>query len=329
MYSFYLGIDMGGTHVRIITYDEAFCGISNIKKVLFRRTGDPRLEVDENLCELITCEVKKKEQENKVLKGIGLSVAAIFDRADGKILLWPNNKVWNGFHLKEYLMSVFNVPIVMEDDANCAALGERLAGLGNSFGNMVYITISTGVGCGIIINNALYTGTNGWAGELGHIRVVDDGPECSCGMKGCFQSLVSGPAILRSFIERNRGKDQFNAVQLDLKEVADLAHNGNYEAREVFLQAGRYIGKMIAGIVMLLDISVVVIGGGVIEAGEVLLKPIRDTFDTHIKLLNRKVALEKTRLGDNNSAIGSLSLIYSYLNSGKYPEVRNLSKGSE
>ncbi len=310
---FFIGIDIGGTHIRIATYDEAFGYISDIKKVKFKKVGICELEVSENICNLITAAINEKKQENKVLKGIGISLAALFERTTGNIVKWPNNMTWNGFELKKYLQSRFNVPIIMEDDANSAALGEKLEGAGKGHDNLAYITISTGVGCGLILNNTLITGANGWAGEIGHIKVVEDGPECSCGNTGCLQALVSGPALLKRF-KKLRQADFRDAEQIQLPEVAVLARNGDADAIQVFSQAGIHIGRMISNIVMFLDISAFVIGGGVAEAGNILLEPIRETVAHQLKYFNRNVKIEKSTLADINGVIGALGLIYRHVN---------------
>lgn len=321
MNSFFLGLDIGGTNVRIVSYNDSDYCISHIKKVPFKRSGNSKCEVDENLCELITAIVNEKSHDHEKLRGIGISLAALFDRASGDITIWPNNKVWNGFPLRSYLMERFKVPVLIEDDANSAALGEHILGAGKGHSNFAYITISTGVGCGLMLNNSLYTGANGWAGEIGHIKVVEDGPECNCGMKGCLQSLVSGPALLKKFAETKMLKNFQDTEKYDLKDIVNLAYQGDSAAREVFLQAGVHIGKMIASIVMLLDISLVVIGGGVAGAGDILLAPVSNTVDACLKQFKRNVKIERSQLGDNNGAIGALSLIYRHINNGKFIQI--------
>ncbi len=312
MNNFFIGIDIGGTHIRIATYDEALGSMSDIKKVKFKKSGICELEVIENICELITSTVEEKKYENKELRGIGLSLAALFERSTGNIVIWPNNKVWNGFELKNYLHTRFNVPIIMEDDANSAAYGEKLEGAGKGHDNLAYISIGTGVGCGLILNNTLITGENGWAGEIGHIKVLDDGPECKCGRKGCLQSLVSGPALLKRFkeVRKNSCRD---AELTQLSEVSTLANNGDLDAIEVFSQAGMYIGREISNIVMMLDISVFVIGGGVAEVGNILLEPVRKTVGQHLNCFKREIKIEKSTLVDINGVIGALGLIYKYV----------------
>ncbi len=318
MNTFFIGIDIGGTHVRIATYDETLGYISDIKKVKFKKSGICELEISENICDLITSAINEMKQENKVLKGIGISLAALFERTTGNIVKWPNNMTWNGFELKKYLQSKFNVPVILEDDANSAALGEKLEGAGKGHDNLAYITISTGVGCGLILNNTLITGANGWAGEIGHIKVAEEGPECNCGNKGCLQALVSGPALLKRFKELKKGCGDTELIQLP--EVAVLAGKGDADAIEVFSYAGMHIGKVIANIVMFLDVSAFVIGGGVAEAGNILLDSVRETAAHQLKYFNREVKIEKSGLADINGVIGALGIIYRHINN-REPEM--------
>ena len=322
MDSFFVGLDVGGTSVRIASYDDSVNSIPDVKKVTFKRLGDARQEVDKNICELISAIVNEKSQENKRLRGIGLSLAALFDRISGEISMWPNNKVWDGFPLNEYLMEKFKVPVLMEDDANSAALGEHFAGAGKGYCNLAYITVSTGVGCGLILNNSLYTGSNGWAGEIGHIKVAEDGLLCRCGNNGCLQSLVSGPSLLEKInrIKISKGWEGFDT--LDLKDVVNLACQGDKDAYGIFYEAGVHIGRMITNIVMLLDISLVILGGGVTGAGDLLLKPINKTLNDCLKHFKRNVEIKKSELGDSNGAIGALSLIYRQFNCGRLIQVK-------
>src|SRR5690606_15913905 len=109
----------------------------------------------------------------------------------GNIIRWPNHPRWNGFELKSFLENEFQVAVMLEDDANTAALGEFCFLQAHDISNMAFITVSTGIGCGLIVNKQLYTGDNGWAGEIGHIQLDPNGPECTCGKKGCLQALAS------------------------------------------------------------------------------------------------------------------------------------------
>jgi glucokinase len=315
---FFIGMDIGGTHVRIVSCDEAGNEISAVKKVPFVKYGNAETEVVENLCKLIEAAICEKSMENKQLKGIGIALAALFSRKNGDITVWPNNKTWDGFPVKDYLTKRFNVPVLLEDDANSAALGEHFAGAGRGYDNFAYITVSTGIGCGLILNGSLYIGSTGWAGEIGHIKVVEDGPECSCGEKGCLQSVASGPALLRKFKGTQTFKDCSNAEALDLKEVARFAKMGLSDASGLFAEAGEHIGKMAASLVMVLDLQAIILGGGVMEAGDVLLESINTTLNVYLKSFKRDIKVIKSQMGDNNGPIGALNLIIRFADENKF-----------
>lgn len=302
MNDFYIGIDFGGTNIRIISYDyEAKKKLQYYKKPV-KRCEDVYKEAKYNIVVLIDkiCKINYPAK----LAGIGVAIAALFNRNTGVIKEWPNNQLWSGFPLKEFLEQRYHVPVVLEDDANSAAMGEQLFGAGKGYTSLMYVTVSTGIGCGIILNNALITGENGWAGELGHIRVTENNVLCTCKAKGCLQAVASGPAILKRF----RSKYAGNNSDLRLEDVAQLAKEGNSEANRVFYDAGRYIGGVIANAIMLLDISLVIVGGGVIQTGSVILKPIQEHLEKSLQS-KRKVSILCSDMDDKNGVLGALALI--------------------
>lgn len=314
MGGFYLGMDVGASNVRVILFDEKNRLMSEIKKKVFERSNDARLEVESNICKPVEDFIRQKGFDPKQLRAIGLSTAAIFDRKSGNIIIWPNNRVWDGFSLRDYLIERFDAPVVIEDDANAAALGEHLAGAGKGCSSFAYITISTGVGGGLVLNDSLYIGSSGWAAEMGHIRINENNNVCKCGMTGCLQTLVSGPAILKRYIDIKTNHGCHHYKDIDLKDVADLAYKGDETAQEVFRQAGVHIGNMLVNIVMLLDIPLIVLGGGVVNAGDILLEPIKNTVDMHLGKLKRGVLIKQAQLGTGSGAIGALNLAYRHIN---------------
>lgn len=311
MCKFFLGIDLGGTNVRFVTSDagsDYLHSVSDIVKKPVERCGDITNEVEENIFAPIESICKQKVQEGKVLAGIGIAMAALFDRTTGDIVNWPNNKCWNGFPLKIELEKRYQVPVVLEDDANAAALGELIAGEGKGYHDLAYVTISTGIGCGIVVNNSVFTGSHGWAGELGHIKVTDMDVTCTCGAKGCLQAIASGPAILRHFVEKDTCQMTSDGKKIALQDVSKLAEDGVQEAQEVFLEAGSYIGKALANLVMLFDIPLIVLGGGVMESGPLIYHAIVDSLQRSLEN-KRAVQIAKSSLQDRNGILGALYLV--------------------
>ncbi len=313
MDKFYLGMDVGATYIRFITYEVCLKKISNIKKKTFERYGDVNLEIDRNICKPINSIIEEMVSKNSRLLGIGVSLAAFFERQEGIITTWPNNSNWNNFPIKSYLERRFRVPVVIEDDANTAALGEYLVGAGRGRESFAYITISTGIGCGIIVNGDLFIGHNGWAADLGHIRVTDENTLCSCGNMGCLQAVASGPAILKTFMKTKEYHDMGDKAGFDVKDIKILAENNVDEAKRVFYDAGLAVGKAIANVVMLFDIPLIILGGGVMEAEEIIFGPIKQGVNQYLQG-KRKISLVRSRIKENNGVYGALALIDKKIN---------------
>ncbi|HEX3030295.1 MAG TPA: ROK family protein [Clostridia bacterium] len=313
--SYYLGLDIGGTNVRAVIYDEDKNRIGHPVKRAFRKMDSAKSEVEENISCLIKSSIESNGLDMKSLKGIGISSAALFDREKGEIKNWPNNSLWNGFPLKKHLEQEFGVPVAMEDDANSAALGEYLLGAGKGIKNFAYITISTGIGCGLVLNGSIYTGINGWAGEIGHIKVENEGPLCRCGQRGCLQALASGPAIYRRGCELAVMQGVDISMITELQDIAQYASGGSDWALKAFEEAGKHIARMVYYLAMILDIDLVVLAGGVMKAGSIILNPIEKEIASDFIYMKRKLTLKGSELGDNSGAIGALSLAYNHINS--------------
>lgn len=302
----YIGIDMGGSNIRGIAYKCDSGNLSHIYRHAFIRSENVFDEVNENLIQLVKqiC----MDNSESTLSGIGIAMAPLFERKSGDIVEWPNNRKWKGFPIADYLQRIFKVPIILEDDANASALGEYLAGAGKGVANFLYITVSTGIGCGIISAGNLIVGEHGWAGEIGHIKVSKN-PRviCKCGATGCLQAIASGPAILSNYnrvIERKTHLE----YQYTLKEIAQKAYEGDICAQRAFYQAGIEIGNALANLVLLLDCSLIIVGGGVINAGRWIINPIKEGISSCLQN-RRSVEVVRSKLHDMNGLLGALAKI--------------------
>lgn len=305
---FYVGIDFGGTNIRAVASDRNKPEISKIIKTPLLRKETVKEEIGENIIPLINQLIHEKKQENKRLDGIGIATAALFERRTGRICNWPNNPKYKGFPLMEYLEEYYKVPVLLEDDANAAALGEQLTGEAVGATDFVYVTVSTGIGSGIILNDKLITGYHGWAGELGHIKVTEEDILCSCGSKGCLQAVASGPAILKKIKETQFYKQNPYKSNLTLKNCVEYARQGNQELKKSFQEAGYYIGKALANTVMLLDVPLIILGGGVTEASDLIIEPIQESISNSLGG-KRKVRIIRSKLNDINGVLGALWLV--------------------
>lgn len=250
---------------------------------------------------------------------VGASFGGPVRREEGTVLLSHHVPDWEGFPLAEWLRERFGAPAVVENDANAAALGEWRYGSGQGTRHFFYVTVSTGIGGGIVIDGELYHGADGLAGEIGHIMVDPDGPSCTCGRRGCLEALASGPAIARRARELltscprpGEGKVLRELVGEDLerisaREVAAAARRGDPLAAEVLREAGEALGFGLAQVITLLNPERISLGGGVIKAGNPLLAPVREAMRRHA-FPGSRVEVAVAELGDEAPLWGAAAL---------------------
>jgi glucokinase len=220
---------------------------------------------------------------------VGVSAAGFISADRTTILATPNIANWNGVNLVQELTALIGLPIVIENDANAAAWGEAKFGAGRNQQHMMMLTVGTGIGGGIVIDGKLHRGAFGIAAEIGHMRVVPEGHLCGCGERGCFEQYASGNALIRHAREaisaspdmaRNLlSRGDGTVAGLTGVAITDAARDGDTVALAAFNTTGQWLGAGIASLSVLLNPSYVVIGGGVIDAGEILLKPTREALE--------------------------------------------------
>ena len=301
----YIGFDIGGTNIRYALSSNLdaptklwFCNA-------FLKTGDPYTEVEENICKVIEC--------HNGIEGIAVSLAANIDRQSGTIKTWSNNHSWNGYRFVEHLTKRFDVPIIVEDDANCGAVGE-FHSLTCSNNSMVYITIGTGIGCGIIINGELYYGDNGLAGELGHISIMHEGEmiPCGCGQLGCLQSLISGRSLLEGY--NSYSNNNVSSVH----EMAEKSLYGDEVARYYLCLFKRSIVNVIYNLSMILDISTFVVGGGVSTVNNEFFFEIEENVNSKLKRFGKFIRMYGPKFKDYSGVQGAFYLLDKYIKEKTY-----------
>jgi len=306
--SVYAGIDIGATSVKCILFDKEAKRYSMLNKRLMVTCATAAEEVEKNISSLIADSMALNGYGEAFPAAIGISSAALFNRITGDIINWPNNPLWNGFPLQRHLAARFETKVVMEDDANACTQAEMADRSGKDLHSMAYITISSGIGCGLILNRSLYTGANGWAGELGHIRIPDAAAACVCGKKGCLQAVASGRALYKKAVDIN--KSQPVPVEIhELEDVVKLAQQQESWAVKLFDEAAVSIAYAIEYMVMLFDLNLFVLGGGVTRAGDVLIQPIQRHVQQLLQPLKRQAFIETSTLGDKGGALGALQLV--------------------
>jgi glucokinase len=215
------------------------------------------------------------------LSVVSIAACGSVDTESGTIIFSPNLSGWRNIPLRSIIQERLGVEVILINDANAAALGEYYLGAGRGAGNLLFLSLGTGIGGAIIIDGDLYTGASGGAGEVGHMTINTEGPVCSCGNRGCLEALVSGTAIAREAIERLKlgGSSYFlkvdNGKRITAEKVADAALNGDPLALDVIHEAAEYLGIGMVNLINILNPDIIIVGGGVAGMGELLLGPAR------------------------------------------------------
>jgi len=315
-----VGVDIGGTWVRII--------LANREKVLVevtqqtKRRGTERALSDQ-LKQLIRFAFSRANVDMFGLRGIGVSSCGPF-REMASLEDTPNicDEI-NGWHIIpiiEPLREAFgeNIRYRLENDAKAAALAENLFGAAVGESNCVYMTISTGVGGGFIVDGVLCEGKNGNAAHVGHQIIVPDGPQCGCGQRGCLEAIVSGKSIARrarEMLENTRKSTMLELSNNDLKgltskEVFDAARLKDPLAAEIVEETVKYLGIGIINVINTTDTKVVILGGGVMKSSDLILEPLRKYIEEHsFMAISRGTDIRLSRLGTSVGTIAGLSLV--------------------
>jgi len=307
-----VGVDVGGTKVLGGVVDAS-------GKVLATCRRDTPREGGNELTRTIA-EVALELMQSHSVSAVGVSAAGFVSSDRKTMLATPNIADWNGVQLDLELTKLIGLPVVIENDANAAAWGEAKFGAGRNQAHMMMLTIGTGVGGGIVVNNELYRGAFGIAAEFGHLRVVPEGHLCGCGARGCFEQYASGSALRRHAREaisaspdlaRNllaRGDGTIDG--LTGQAITEAARDGDAVALAAFQTTAQYLGAGIASLAVLLDPSCVVIGGGVIDAGEILLAPTREAMKRYMPFAGKHPYPEivAAELGNEAGLVGVADL---------------------
>ena len=299
-----IAVDLGGTHIRTASYNsESITPVAHYRA----RTNAHEPGVFDRLVQAI------ETVWNPDVTSMGVASPGPLDPYTGTILATPNIPEWKNFPLAQKLSARVGVPVHLDNDANMAGFGEWTFGAGKGHHNLIYLTISTGVGGGVICNDALLQGFHGLATELGHMIIDPDGPPCGCGKNGHVESFSSGTAIARHTAEQIQA-GQKTSLQLDggtltAKQIAEAALAGDALAISAFARAGHYLGIAVANYLAIFDPSIVIFGGGVSQVGDLLFKPFEESLQEHIfhpHYLDNLV-IAKAALGDDVGLLGALA----------------------
>jgi glucokinase-like ROK family protein len=315
-FGYVAGVDIGATSVDIALAD--FQGV-----IVGRRAEPCDVRVGpEPLLGRVAEIMQEMLDERGVAPGklmaMGIGVPGPVEFPQGILIAPPLMPDWEGFSIKHFLQKQFPLAqVAVDNDVNIMAKGEQQAGDGNGVDNFLFIKIGTGIGCGIIANYEIYRGSDGCAGDVGHICVDYNGPICHCGNPGCLEFMAAGPAIAAKGLEGVRsGQSQFlaqrreeNGGTLTAVDVGDAAAAGDRLANEIIRSSGRMIGGVLAGQVNFFNPRVIYIGGGVSNIGLQFLSSIRRaTLRRATALSTRKLKIEYSRLGDDAGVVGAIWL---------------------
>ncbi len=304
--SLIIAVDIGGTQMRAACY--AHDKLQPIKqKKIPTRASEPG-----GLARLISV-IEDVWPKNEEVSAIGLGSPGPLDPHTGYLLAPPNNPEWHNFPLAPEVEKHFGVQTWLDNDANLAGLGEYRFGAGKGHHHVLYITVSTGIGAGVIVADRLLQGYHGLAAELGHVIIDPNGPPCSCGYSGHLEAFSSGPAIVkyvlgeleagtRSVLKRDK--------KMTARDVSDAAKQGDELAIRAYQRAGEYLGIGVASFLHAFDPSIVIFGGGVSQVGGLLF----DSFDASLKKrvfhprYLEGLVISRAELGDDAGLLGARAL---------------------
>jgi glucokinase len=277
-----IGVDIGGTKVAGGVVDET--------GLILARARVETPAKDASAAEDAIVAVVEKLRGDFDIEAVGLGIAGFVDESRSRVYFSPNLPDWHNEPVRDDVSRRLGLPVVVENDANAAAWGENRFGAGRDETDLVCVTVGTGIGGGIIIDDRLYRGRFGIGGEIGHMQVVAEGRLCGCGQRGCWEQYASGNALVREARERAAENRNGAAVLLKMgdgtpemitgRHVTEAALLGDEVALAAFATVGRWLAQGMADLVAVLDPGRFIIGGGVSEAGDLVLEPTRAGFES-------------------------------------------------
>ncbi|MGI8524290.1 MAG: ROK family glucokinase [Nocardioides sp.] len=305
------GVDVGGTKIAGGVVDDD----GTVLEEMVVESPATDAEAMETAIATLVAELGSRH----AIEAVGVGAAGYIDKSRSVVLFAPN-LAWRDLDLRAELEPRLGLPVVVENDANAAAWGEFSFGAGHDVDDLLLLTVGTGVGGGVVLDGELYRGAFGVGAEVGHMRVVPDGILCGCGNHGCLEVYGSGTALVREARAAARGgslparglldRAGGDADQITGPLISEAAAEGDQFATEQLAELGRWLGEGIASLTAVLDPAVVVVGGGVSAAGDLLLDPIRRSFASQLTGRGHRPMLEirPAQLGNRAGLIGAADL---------------------
>jgi glucokinase len=303
-----IGIDLGGTQLRVAVADDR----GRLKTVIRRATEAARGR--QHVINRIVTTVKEALEADRTtpqrVRALGIGLPGPVDPAAGLVISPANLPGFKNVPLNRILTRATGIPSFLHHDAHLAALGEHQRGAARGASEVIYVTVSTGIGAGLILRGELYAGSHGIAGEVGHITVQRDGPLCTCGNRGCVEAIASGTGIARAARELAPGAPHSALHGLQnphAEDVARAAGAGDELAKAILETAGTYLGIAMGTLVNLFNPQLIVLGGSVIKTGAPILTPMRRSMNASSwKAARRGLRIVRPALGDDVGLIGAV-----------------------
>ncbi len=306
-----IAVDLGGTQFRV-------AAVTQHPRILHRFAEPTRADAEPNVVisdiARVVAHARERIPGSSVI-GLGVTAPGPLDHETGVVFQAPNLPTWRDVPLADELRRRTGLPVLLGNDANLAALAEARCGAGAGAKHLVYVTVSTGIGSGFVVHGKLLLGAHGAAAEAGHMTLALDGPLCGCGNHGCLEAYASGTGLV------NRARDAMAAgrgtslaelgAELDARDIALAAAQGDSLARELIEQAGVALGLGIRNLLHLLDPEIVVIGGGVSRIGPPLWDPMRRIVESDaLSVYRRDLRIVPAALGDDSGLLGAGLLVH-------------------
>lgn len=311
-----VGVDLGGTTFTVALVDRR--GQIDIKSEHDTLADQGADAVMGRIADAIRALLRDAGVALGDLSGIGLGIPGLHDAQSGTCV-YASNLKWRNVPVRDVFQSWFDLPVVVENDVRCAALGEQHFGAGRGVEDMVLVTLGTGVGGAIIMGGRLQRGGGGFAGEVGHQTIETEGMICSCGNRGCLEAYagVSGivtrarAAYARHPSERIAELTGGRLESLTPRHLSEAANAGDETARWILAETGRYLGIGLGNIVSVLHPDRIVVGGGVARAGELILAPLREEIARRVPVAMDSTEVVYAELGPSAGVIGASTLVWS------------------
>ena len=313
-----IGVDLGGTHLRTALVDLAGTMVRRR-----RTTADIACGAEHTARKLIAecrAQVAAAREMSAGVVGIGLGVAGKIDHQRGWVVFSPNLPAMRDYPLGPKLEDALGLPVLVENDANVYGIGESWLGAGGDLRNWVGLTLGTGIGGCLMLDGRLWTGDHlGFAGELGHMVIQPEGPQCACGLRGCLEAHASGSALVAFVAEAAANEnltsgpayELWKAGKLDARGVWECAEAGDPVAHRAFTRMGWALGLALANLFTALGICHAIIGGGVSAAWNQFIEPLHQSLAEHSSMLNvTDAVIRRSALGDDAGLLGAARLAF-------------------